>query len=208
MVLSRVDWRWVGLKAAAHALALVPLAMLLLAIRAGTLGADPVAELTHATGDWALRLLMLCLALTPLRRLLGQAWPIRFRRLVGLYAFFYACLHLGVYLVLDLGSYWAQLLEDIVQRPYITVGFSAWLLLLALALTSTRGWMRRLGRRWGQLHRAVYAAGVLAVLHFLWLVKSDLREPLVYAAILSLLLGLRAWWRWRPDRAQPAARGA
>ncbi len=208
MVLSRVDWRWAGLKAAAHALALGPLAMLLLAIREGTLGADPVAELTHATGDWALRLLRACLAMTPLRRLLGQPWPIRFRRLVGLYAFFYACLHLAVYVVLDLGSYWPQVLEDIVQRPYITVGFSAWLLLLALALTSTRGWMRRLGRRWGQLHRAVYAAGGLAVLHFLWLLKSDLREPLVYASILALLLGLRAWWRWGPGRPQPAARGA
>lgn len=208
MVLSRPDWRWVGLKALAHALALLPLAQLLWSLRAGALGPDPVAALTHATGDWALRLLLACLAMTPLRRLLGQPWPIRFRRLLGLYAWFYASLHLAVYVVLDLGSYWAQLLEDVVERPFITVGFLAWALLCALALTSTRGWMRRLGRRWGQLHRAVYAAALLAVLHFVWLVKSDLREPLLYAAVLALLLGLRAWWRWGPRRPQPAARGA
>lgn len=210
MVLARggVDGRWVGLKALAHALALLPLAAMLRGIWLDDLGADPVAALTHATGDWALRLLLLGLALTPLRRLTGQAWPIRFRRLVGLYAFFYACLHLAVFLVLDLGGYWTQVFEDIVKRPYITVGFAAWLLLVPLALTSTKGWMKRLGRRWAQLHRAVYAVGVLAVLHFLWLVKSDLREPLVYAGILALLLGMRLWWRLRRAAAQAPARGA
>lgn len=206
---SRIDWTWVALKAAAHVLALWPLALLVRGALNDTLGADPVAALTHGTGDWALRLLLLSLAMTPLRRLLGQPWPIRFRRLVGLYAFFYACLHLSIYLVLDLGGYWTQIFEDIAKRPYITVGFSAWLLLLPLALTSTRGWIRRLGRRWGQLHRLVYVAGGLAVLHFLWLVKSDLREPLVYAAVLALLLGLRLWWRLRrPAPVQPPARGA
>jgi sulfoxide reductase heme-binding subunit YedZ len=206
---ARIDWTWVGLKAAAHALALWPLGLLVHGAFNDTLGADPVAALTHGTGDWALRLLLLSLAMTPLRRLLGQPWPIRFRRLVGLYAFFYACLHLSIYLVLDLGGYWTQIFEDIAKRPYITIGFSAWLLLLPLALTSTRGWIRRLGRRWGQLHRLVYVAGVLAVLHFLWLVKSDLREPLVYAAVLALLLGLRLWWRLRrPAPVQPPARGA
>lgn len=209
MVLSRgVDWRWVAAKAAAHALALLPLALLVQGVRSDSLGADPVAAITHATGEWALRLLLLGLALTPLRRLLGQAWPLRFRRLVGLYAFFYACLHLATYLVLDLGAYWQQVFADIVKRPYITVGFAAWLLLLPLALTSTRWAMRRLGRRWGLLHRAVYAAAALAVLHFLWLVKSDLREPGVYAAILALLLGLRLYWRLRRSAAQPPARGA
>ena len=210
MVLSRdrVDWRWVGLKALAHALALLPLGLLVQGVLADTLGADPVAALTHATGEWALRLLLLGLALTPLRRLTGQAWPIRFRRLVGLYAFFYACLHLAVFLVLDLGGFWTQVFEDIVKRPYITVGFAAWLLLVPLALTSTRGWMKRLGRRWAQLHRLVYATGVLAVLHFLWLVKSDLREPLVYAGILAILLGARLGWRLRRPAVQPPARGA
>lgn len=210
MVLSRKgpDWRWIALKALAHALALLPLALLVRGVVQDTLGADPVAAITHGTGDWALRLLLLGLALTPLRRLTGQPWPIRFRRLVGLYAFFYASLHLATYVVLDLGQYWGQILDDIVKRPYITVGFAAWLLLVPLALTSTRGWMRRLGRRWGQLHTLVYAVGVLGVLHFLWLVKSDLREPLVYAGILALLLGLRLWWKLRRPAAQAPMRGA
>jgi sulfoxide reductase heme-binding subunit YedZ len=210
VVLARagIDWRWVGIKALAHALALLPLALLVQGVLADSLGADPVAALTHATGDWALRLLLLGLALTPLRRLTGQAWPIRFRRLVGLYAFFYACLHLTVFLVLDLGGFWTQIFEDIVKRPYITVGFAAWLLLVPLALTSTKGWMKRLGRRWAKLHALVYAVGVLAVLHFLWLVKSDLREPLVYAGILAVLLGLRLWWRLRRRAVQAPARGA
>lgn len=212
MVLNRdIDWRWVGLKALAHALALLPLLLLVRGVVDDALGADPVATITHSTGEWALRLLLLGLALTPLRHLLGQAWPIRFRRLVGLYAFFYACLHLSTYLVLDLGGYWRQIFEDIVKRPYITVGFAAWLLLLPLALTSTRGMMRWLGRRWGQLHRLVYASALLAVLHYLWLVKSDLREPLLYAAILALLLGLRIWWKFRAGArrpAQPPMRGA
>ncbi|WP_460457569.1 protein-methionine-sulfoxide reductase heme-binding subunit MsrQ [Arenimonas alkanexedens] len=203
-----IPWPWVGIKALAHALALLPLALLVRGVLTDSLGADPVAALTHATGDWALRLLLLGLALTPLRRLTGQAWPIRFRRLVGLYAFFYACLHLTVFLVLDLGGFWTQIFEDIIKRPYITVGFAAWLLLLPLALTSTKGWMRRLGRRWAQLHKLVYAVGVLAVLHFLWLVKSDLREPLIYAGILFILLGARVWWRLRRRVAQAPARGA
>ncbi len=210
MVLSSkpIDWRWTGIKAAAHALALVPLLLLVQGARNDSLGADPVAAITHATGDWTLRLLLLGLAMTPLRRLLGQAWPLRFRRLIGLYAFFYGCLHLTTYLALDLGAYWQQIFADIVKRPYITVGFAAWLLLVPLALTSTRRAMRWLGRRWGLLHRAVYAAAALGVLHFVWLVKSDLREPLVYAAILALLLGVRLYWRLRRRAVQPPARGA
>lgn len=205
MVLKRIEWRWVGLKTAAHALALLPLLLMVRATLADALGADPVAELTHRTGDWALRFLLLSLAMTPLRRVLDQAWPIRFRRLLGLYAFFYACLHLTVYVALDLSGYWAQILEDIVKRPFITVGFLAWLLLIPLAITSTRGWIRRLGRRWGQLHRLVYAVGVLAVLHFSWLVKADLREPLVYAFVLAVLLGARLYWRWRKPAVRPPA---
>lgn len=210
MVLTRraPDWRWIGLKALAHALALLPLALLVRGALGDTLGADPVAAITHATGDWALRLLLLGLALTPLRRIIGQPWPIRLRRLVGLYAFFYSSLHLATYLVLDLGSYWSQILEDIVKRPYITVGFLAWLLLVPLALTSTKGWIRRLGRRWGQLHKLVYAVAALGVLHFVWLVKSDLREPLVYAGVLALLLGMRLWWKLRRAPAQAPMRGA
>lgn len=188
----------VAAKALVHALALAPAAWLGWRIAevwrtgSGALGADPVAAIEHETGIWALRLLLLTLAITPLRRLTGQPLLLQFRRMLGLYTFLYACLHLAAYLVLDLGGYWTQLFEDIAKRPYITVGFLAWLLLVPLAVTSTRGWMRRLGRRWGQLHRAVYAIGVLAVLHFWWLVKSDIREPALYAGILALLLGWRA----------------
>ncbi|UYB54113.1 protein-methionine-sulfoxide reductase heme-binding subunit MsrQ [Xanthomonas sp. AM6] len=186
-------------KALVHALALAPLAYLgwqfwqVWQAGSDALGADPVAEIEHRTGLWALRLLLLTLAITPLRQLTGQPALLRFRRMLGLYAFFYACVHLGVYLGLDLRGYWAQIFEEIVKRPYITVGFTAWLLLIPLAVTSTQGWMRRLKRNWGKLHKAIYAIGVLAVLHFWWLVKSDIREPLLYAAILALLLGWRGW---------------
>jgi sulfoxide reductase heme-binding subunit YedZ len=173
------------------------------------LGADPVAYIEHDTGLWAIRLLMVTLAITPLRQLTGQNVLVRFRRLLGLYAFFYATLHLGAYLWLDLRAYWAQLFEEIVKRPYITVGFAAWVLLLALAITSTTGWIRRLGRNWARLHKAVYAIGVLAVLHFWWLVKSDIREPALYAGILAVLLGWRvakAISQRRTAAARPAPR--
>ena len=203
MVLSRIDWRWFGLKALAHALALAPAAVLFWRAWHDGLGADPVAALTHGTGEWALRLLLLGLAMTPLRQSIRQPWPIRFRRLIGLYAFFYASLHLAVYLLLDLGSYWTQIGADILKRPFITVGFAAWLLLVPLALTSTRAMMRRLKKNWQRLHRLVYAVAVLAVLHFWWLVKSDVREPMLYAAILLGLLAFRVVPRlhsWRSER--------
>ena len=186
-------------KTLVHLLALVPLAILLWQVwdvaRTGgdVLGADPVAEIEHRLGLWALRFLMLALAITPLRQLSGKPVLVRFRRMLGLYAFFYASLHLAAYLGLDLRGYWTQIFEEIAKRPYITVGFAAWLLLLPLAITSTVGWIRRLGRNWARLHRLVYAIGVLAVLHFWWLVKSDIREPALYAGILAVLLGWRAW---------------
>lgn len=188
----------VALKTVVHALALTPAAILAMQIReefltgSGALGADPVAEVEHRLGLWALRLLMLTLAITPLRQLSGQPVLLRFRRMLGLYTFAYATLHLTAYLVLDLRGYWTQIFEEIAKRPYITVGFAAWLLLLPLALTSTQASIRWLGPNWARLHKAVYAVGVLAVLHFWWLVKSDIREPLLYAVILGLLLGWRA----------------
>ena len=192
----------VAAKTLVHAAALTPMAILAWQVvdvaRTGSnaLGADPVAEIEHRLGIWALRLLMATLAVTPLRQLTGQPVLLRFRRMLGLYAFAYATLHFGAYLVLDLRGYWSLVFEEIAKRPYITVGFSAWLLLVPLAITSTKGWIRQLGRLWGQLHKLVYAVAVLAVLHFWWLVKSDIREPLLYAAILAVLLGWRAWKRF------------
>jgi sulfoxide reductase heme-binding subunit YedZ len=172
-------------------LALSPAAWLIYRALQDQLGADPIAALTHGTGDWTLRLLLLSLAMTPLRLIFKQSWPIRFRRLIGLYAFFYACLHFAVYLFLDLGSYWSQIGADIVKRPFITVGFTAWLLLLPLAITSNQWMMRKLKRNWQKLHKLVYAIGILGVLHYWWLVKSDVREPLLHAGILALLFAIR-----------------
>jgi sulfoxide reductase heme-binding subunit YedZ len=194
-------------RVAAHALAALPLAWLVWRVASDGLGADPVAAITHFSGIWALRFLLASLAITPLRHLAGLPALIPFRRMLGLWAFAWASLHLLVYAVLDLGGYWAQILEDIVERPYITVGFLAWLGLLPLALTSTRSMMRRLGRRWGQLHKLVYAIAVLAVLHFCWLVKADLREPLLYAALLAVLLGFRLRRARARLRLQPVTRG-
>ncbi len=176
-------------------LCLVPLGHLLWRVVMETIGANPVETLIHATGDWTLRLLLITLAITPLRRLTGQVWLIRFRRQLGLFAFFYACLHLTAYLWLDQFFDWHAIIEDIVKRPYITVGFAAFVLLIPLAVTSTRGWTRRLGRRWKTLHRAVYLIAILGVVHYLWLVKADLFEPVLYGVILAGLLAFRVPWR-------------
>lgn len=198
-------------KTVVHLLALTPAAILAWQIReefltgAGALGADPVAEIEHRLGLWALRLLMITLAITPLRQLTGQTVLLRLRRMLGLYAFFYATLHLTAYLVLDLRGYWAQIFEEIAKRPYITVGFTAWLLLLPLAATSTQAAIRWLGPHWAKLHRLVYVIAVLAVLHFWWLVKSDIREPALYAGILAVLLGWRLWKRLRAVSARRTA---
>ncbi len=179
----------------AWALALLPLAELAWRIATGRLGPNPVEFMEHHLGEWALRLLLVTLAMTPLQRLTGRGEFIRIRRLLGLWAFVYVCLHLLVYLTFDLGFSPAQLADDVVKRTYITLGFAAFLLLLPLAITSTAGWQRRLRRRWKSLHRLIYPAAMLAVLHYLWLVKSDLRAPLTYLAILVLLLALRVPWR-------------
>ena len=183
--------RIAALKPVLFAACLTPLAWLVWDALHDGLGTDPVAQLEHRSGDWALRLLLATLAITPLRRLTGRAELVRFRRMLGMFAFFYACVHLSIYVVIDLGAYWSQLFADVIKRPYITVGFAAWLLLIPLAVTSTRGMMRRLGRHWQRLHRVVYVIALLAVLHFLWLVKADHREPLLYLAIFAALMLLR-----------------
>lgn len=173
---------------------LLPLAWLCWLAWQDRLGANPVETLSHRTGDWSLRFLLLTLAVTPLRRLSGWNWLLKFRRMLGLFAFFYVCLHLGVYLIFDQFFDPAAILEDIAKRPYITVGFAGFLLLIPLAVTSTNGMIKRLGRNWQRLHRLVYLIGMLGVVHYWWLVKADISEPLLYAGLLTMLLGYRAWW--------------
>lgn len=161
------------------------------------LGANPIEAITHATGEWTLRFLLLGLAVTPLRRLTGLDWLMRLRRMLGLYAFFYACLHLMTYLWLDQFFDWGGIVHDIGKRPFITVGFLAVVLLAPLAATSFNAAMRLLGgRRWQALHRLVYVIAVCGVLHYWWLVKRDVTWPAFYAVLLAVLLWLRVqrWW--------------
>jgi methionine sulfoxide reductase heme-binding subunit len=187
---------------------LAPLALLGVDAWHDRLGANPIETITHVTGDWTLRFLLITLAVTPLRRLTGWNALARLRRMLGLFAFFYACLHFATWLVLDQFFHWPGIVEDIAERPFITVGFASFLLLIPLAATSTDAMVRRLGaKRWQALHRLVYAIAVGGVLHFLWLVKKDLTEPLIYAAILAVLLGYRVVVRvqkaGRPAAATP-----
>lgn len=156
------------------------------------LGANPIDVITRTTGRWTLIFLLITLAITPLRRLSGMPWMIRFRRMVGLYAFFYGCLHLMTYVWLDKFFDVHEMLHDIVKRRFITAGLTAWALMLPLALTSTAGWIRRLGgKRWQKLHRLIYFSAAAGVIHFIWLVKADLRKPLTYGAIWAVLIGYR-----------------
>ncbi len=186
------------MKPAVFAAALVPLVFLVQRALNNDLGANPIETLNRYTGDWVLRFLMITLAVTPLRKLTGWNALLRYRRMLGLFAFFYACLHFLSYAWLDQYFVPADIFRDVAKRPYITVGFAGFLMLVPLAVTSTNAMIRRLGaKRWQQLHRLVYAIGIGGVVHFLWLVKSDIREPLVYAGILTLLLGFRAWDRTR-----------
>lgn len=187
---------------------LLPFAWLLFRTFTGRLSAEPIEDITFTTGDWALRFLLITLAVTPLRRLTGWNALIRLRRMLGLFAFFYVCLHFLTFLVLDQFFDWQAIVEDIVKRRYILVGFSAFVLLIPLAITSTDGMMRRLGgRRWQRLHRLVYIAAIGGVLHFLWLVKSDITEPMIYILILGALLVFRIVDRRRAmSRPAPVAR--
>ncbi len=174
---------------------LVPLLVLIIGTVNNTLGTNPVETMTHETGEWALRFLLMTLAITPLRRLSGQSWLIKLRRMLGLYAFFYASLHFMTYIWFDQYFDWIEILRDIPKRPFITVGFTAFVLLIPLAITSSNKMMRRLKKNWVKLHKLVYVIAVLGVLHFLWLVKADTLEPIIYAMILLLLLGYRAYYQ-------------
>lgn len=174
------------------------------------LTADPIKYITHFTGDWILRFLVITLAITPLRKLLHVPQLIRFRRMFGLFAFFYAFLHFSTWIGLDQTFNWAAMWADVMKRPFITVGFTGFVLLIPLALTSTAGWIRRLGgKRWQMLHRLIYATAVLGVIHYYWLVKSDVRKPLEYAFLVGILLAWRigSWLMSRRKRSVPRAGG-
>jgi len=174
---------------------LIPLGIMLWDGFHDALGANPIEQITHRTGDWGLRFLLLTLAITPLRRVFGWHYLMRLRRMLGLYTFFYVFLHFMVYLVLDQFFDINEIVKDIIKRPYITVGFTAFLMLIPLAVTSTNKMMKRLGKRWQHLHQLVYAIGVCGVLHYLWLVKADIVEPLVYAFVLLGLLAIRVLYQ-------------
>jgi methionine sulfoxide reductase heme-binding subunit len=186
-------------------LALAPFLWLVFRGLTNRLSANPIEDITLTTGIWALRLLLATLAVTPIRRLTGWNRIIQYRRMLGLFAFFYATLHLLTYLVLDQGLAFEFILPDIVKRPYITAGMTAFVLMVPLALTSTKGWIRRLGRKWQLLHRLVYISAFAACLHFIWKVKVVIGEPVYYAAIFAVLLGFRVVWQLNANRARPPA---
>ncbi len=184
-----------------------PAVGLAVAAAMGKLSVNPIEDITLTTGIWALRVGLVSLGITPRRRITGWNKINQYRRMLGLFAFFYASLHLLTYLVLDQGLDFAFILPDIFKRPYMTMGMIAFLLMVPLAITSTKGWIRRLGRRWQVLHRLVYVSPIAACLHFLWKVKVAVGEPVYYAGILAVLLGFRLLWKLRPTtpgKRQPA----
>jgi sulfoxide reductase heme-binding subunit YedZ len=183
-----------ALKVLVFLLCLVPLFLLVVGAFTRHLGANPTEAITHTTGDWTLRFLILTLCITPLRKLSGWTQATRFRRMLGLFAFFYSCLHLISYLLFYSSLNFAEIGKDIAERPYITVGFTGFVLMIPLAITSTRKWIGRIGgKRWQMLHRLIYVSAIAGVLHYLWLVKADIRIPVRYGIIVGVLLLFRIW---------------
>jgi len=192
-------WSWRIAKAAIFLACLTPLLLLSWWTVTDQLSANPIEDITHHTGDWTLRFLMITLAVTPVRRLTRWGNVIRFRRMFGLFAFFYGSLHLMTYLWLDQFFDMAGIIKDIAKRPYVTVGFTGFVLMIPLAVTSTRKWIGRLGgKRWQMLHRLIYVSAVAGVLHYLWLVKADTLRPVRYGMLLAVLLGFRVWHVLQP----------
>jgi sulfoxide reductase heme-binding subunit YedZ len=195
------------LRPLAHVACALPLAIIVLKLAevAGLrLGPNPGLAIRDTLGEWGLRLLLVTLAMTPMRWITGKAWPLQFRRLAGLWSFAYLTLHFVTYFFLDRSLDLPVIIEDITRRPFITIGFAGFVLMIPLAITSTAGWRRQLGQRWVKLHKLVYLVAILGCWHFYWLVKKDVREPLVYCAILAVLLGARVW----KSRQHPAAERA
>jgi sulfoxide reductase heme-binding subunit YedZ len=199
--------KWI--KVFVFVLCLVPLAMLGWRALHGDLTANPIEFITHTTGDWTLRFLIITLAVTPLRKILHVPQLIRFRRMFGLLAFFYACLHFSTWIGLDKFFAWSEMWKDVEKRRFITVGFTGFVLMIPLAITSTAGWIRRLGgKRWQLLHRLIYLSAIAGVIHYYWLVKSDERKPLTYGLVLAILLAWRLgnWlYNKRQDASMPSA---
>ena len=190
----------IWLKRLVFLLCLIPAIQLAYGAYIADLGVNPIEFITRFTGSWALIILIASLSVTPLRRITGWNELIKFRRMLGLFAFFYASLHFATYIGLDLFFDFSAIGKDIIKRPYITVGFFAFVIMVPLAATSTAGMIRRLGKRWQQLHRLVYLAAIAGVIHFYWLVKADISRPAQYGAVLALLLGFRLVVKWRQDR--------
>lgn len=204
--MTRADWVRRVIKPVVFVACLVPFAFLLADLVGDRLGANPVEEMQHRTGDATLTLLLITLSVTPIRRLSGWGAVIQLRRMLGLFAFFYATLHFSTYLVFDQFFSLSGIIDDVAERPYITVGFTSFVLLVPLALTSTKGWVRRLGgKRWNRLHRLVYIAAAGGVLHYLWLVKADTRRPVIYGVVLVILLAARVLLQRRKTRRIRAA---
>ena len=193
------------IKVAIWLLALIPLARLIWLGFHDDLGANPVEFVERSLGLWALIILLVTLSLTPVRLLTGQLWQIQLRRLLGLFMFFYACLHITTYVWLDFGFVWADIVKDVAKHPRILVGFAAFMLAIPLAATSNSYMIKRLKTNWKKLHQAVYLIAILAVLHFVLLVKKDLTEPLYYAAVLAFLLGIRLYFKYRVKAPQVKA---
>jgi methionine sulfoxide reductase heme-binding subunit len=190
------------IKPALFLVALVPFAILLARVAQNDLGPDPAQELSIETGEWSLRFLLLALAITPLRQLTGQVVITRQRRMLGLFALFYASVHFMVWLTFLLGFRWGAILEEILERPYVTVGFLAYLILVALGATPPKAMFRKLVKNWKRLHRLVYLAGILAIIHLLWILRTDILPAVVYGSVLTLLLGYRLQRYLRSRRAR------
>lgn len=186
------------IKPAVFIACLLPLVMLIVGLINDTLGANPVEAMTHETGEWTLRFLLITLSVTPARQILKLVWLIKFRRMLGLFAFFYATLHFITYIWFDQYFDWAEIVKDIIERPFITVGFTAFVMLIPLAVTSNKMMIRRLKKNWVKIHQLIYVIAVLGVLHFIWLVKADYLQPFIYGVILLVLLSYRAYQQRKP----------
>ena len=198
-----------ALKALVFTACLIPLARLIVLGYLDRLGANPIEFITRSTGTWVLIFLLITLTVTPLRRMTGWQWLIKLRRMLGLFAFFYACLHFTTYIWLDQFFDIQEIIKDVIKRPFITIGFASFILLIPLAVTSTNAMVRRLGgKRWQALHRLVYLVAVGGVIHYWWLVKKDLTQPIIYASLLSLLLGYRLLLYMYKSGKLPVLRGA